>query len=158
MTGCRSVGGSGNQRQLACRLAGFDPLLRPRGVGQRPGFGRQRAQLPVLEPGEHGYPDGALNLFLPLNTIKAFPEDEVVWKSDYVKRDGADVWENVVEFEKRVGKRGQLLLAEVSIIPQARIGLSKRGHVALNIGVEIPVNETDFDQGREGSPATSATL
>ena len=34
-------------------------------------------------PGEQRYPDGALNLFLPLNTIKAFPEDEVVWKSDY---------------------------------------------------------------------------
>lgn len=59
-------------------------------------------------PGEHRYPDGALNLFLPLNTIKAFPEDEVVWKSDYVQRDGIDVWENVLEFEKRVGQRGQI--------------------------------------------------
>lgn len=60
-------------------------------------------------PGEHDYPDGALNLFLPLNTIKAFPEDEVVWKSDYVTQDGADVWQNVVELEKRIGKRGQVL-------------------------------------------------
>lgn len=219
-------------------------------------------------PGEHDYPDGALNLFLPLNTIKAFPEDEVVWKSDYVRRDGADVWENVLELEKRVGKRGQVLVelvqsvvdgdsdldkvevggkyvlhtnasntsittagtklefpihggeeeflpylafgrilgpafvfqgstraklpfddfgdgslelagivhwthspwprnvfpglevvadipfdsppgtdfAEVSVVPQARIGLTKGGHVALNIGVQIPVNERDrFD-------------
>lgn len=222
-------------------------------------------------PGDHGYPDGALNLFLPLNTIKAFPEDEVVWKSDYVKRDGVDVWENVFELEMRVGKRGQVALelvqsledgdsdfdkievggkyvlhtnaentsivtvgtkvafpihggeeeflpylafgrilnsqftfqghtraklpfndfgdgsfelagivhwtrspwprsvfpalevvadipfdrgngpnrsdlAEVSVIPQARFGLSKRGHVALNLGVQIPVNERDrFD-------------
>ncbi|MDZ7825185.1 MAG: hypothetical protein U5R48_03055 [Gammaproteobacteria bacterium] len=36
--------------------------------------------------------------------------------------------------------------AAVSIIPQTRIGLTKGGHVALNLGVEIPVNETDrFD-------------
>lgn len=222
-------------------------------------------------PGEHDYPDGALNLFLPLNTTKAFPEDEVVWKSNYVKRDGVDVWENVFELEKRVGKRGQVLVelvqsledgdsdldkievggkyvlhtnaqntsivtagskfefplhggeeewlpylafgrilsseftfqghtraklpfddfgdgsfelagivhwthspwprsvfpglevvadipfdrgngpdrsdfAQVSIIPQARFGLTRRGHVALNVGVQIPVNERDrFD-------------
>jgi hypothetical protein len=30
-----------------------------------------------------------------------------------------------------------------SILPQARIGISKRGHVALNVGVELPLNERD---------------
>jgi mono/diheme cytochrome c family protein len=216
-------------------------------------------------PGEHDYPDGALNLFLPLNTIKAFPEDEVVFKSDYIRDDGDGAWENVYELEKRVGKRAQVLVeliqtiddgdsdldkvevggkyvlhtnarntsittagarlefpvhggdeeflpylafgrilnsaftfqghtraklpfedfgdgslelagivhwthspwprnvfpglevvadipfdsppdtdfAEVSVIPQARIGLTKGGHVALNVGVQIPVNERD---------------
>ena len=76
-------------------------------------------------PGEHRYPDGALNLFLPLNTIKAFPEDEVVWKSDYVKRDGDDVWENVLELEKRVGKRGQVLVELVQSIEDGDSDLDK---------------------------------
>ena len=36
--------------------------------------------------------------------------------------------------------------AAVSIIPQTRIGLTRNGHIALNLGVEIPVNEADhFD-------------
>lgn len=30
-----------------------------------------------------------------------------------------------------------------SLIPQARIGLNKRGHVALNVGVEVPLNDTE---------------
>jgi len=57
-----------------------------------------------------GYPPGELNLMLPIRTKKAFPEDEVVWKSRWTDRDGEDVWRNVFEFEKRVGKRGQVLL------------------------------------------------
>ena len=36
--------------------------------------------------------------------------------------------------------------AEVSIIPQLRFGLTKGGHVALNAGMQIPLNERDrFD-------------
>ncbi|MCC6202966.1 MAG: cytochrome c [Gammaproteobacteria bacterium] len=31
---------------------------------------------------------------------------------------------------------------QVSVLPQMRIGLSKRGHVALNLGVELPVNDS----------------
>lgn len=31
---------------------------------------------------------------------------------------------------------------QVSVVPQMRIGLSKRGHVALNLGVEVPVNDS----------------
>ena len=69
-------------------------------------------------PGEHRYPDGALNLFLPLNTIKAFPEDEVVWKSD-------DVWENALELEKRLGKRGQVLVELVQSIEDGDSDLDK---------------------------------
>ena len=76
-------------------------------------------------PGEHDYPDGALNLFLPLNTIKAFPEDEVVWKSDYVVRDGDNVWENVFELEKRVGHRGQVLVELVQSVEDGDSDLDK---------------------------------
>ena len=56
------------------------------------------------------YPPGEFNLFLPLRTKKAFPEDEIVWKSRYTSRDGRDVRRNVLEFEKRLGKAGQGLL------------------------------------------------
>ena len=55
------------------------------------------------------YPPGEINLFLPVRTRKAFPEDEVVWKSRYSSQDGRDVFRNVLEVEKRVGKAGQLL-------------------------------------------------
>ena len=30
-----------------------------------------------------------------------------------------------------------------SLLPQVRIGISKRGHVALNVGAEFPLNERD---------------
>jgi len=56
------------------------------------------------------YPPGEMNFFLPLRTKKAFPEDEVVWKSRWESRDGEDVWRNVLEVEKRLGKRGQGLV------------------------------------------------
>ncbi|MEX2525514.1 MAG: cytochrome c [Gammaproteobacteria bacterium] len=60
--------------------------------------------------GDHGYPPGELNLFLPLRTKKAFPEDEVVWKVRYTDDDGYDEWKNTIEFEKRFGKRFQAVL------------------------------------------------
>jgi len=56
------------------------------------------------------YPPGEMNLFLPVRTKKAFPEDEWVWKSRVENRDGEDVFRNVIEFEKRVGKAGQTIL------------------------------------------------
>lgn len=59
------------------------------------------------------YPPGEMNFFLPIRTKKAFPEDEVVWKSRYTSRDGRDVWRNVLELEKRVGTRGQWMLEAV---------------------------------------------
>ena len=216
--------------------------------------------------GEHDYPDGSLNLFLPIRTKKAFPEDEWVWKQRYTDQEGDNAWKNTLEYEFRIGQRWQGILevnhtykggkgefghfepgfkyvlshdkqrgsiytlgvqagvplnsdehweflpylamgkiindvwifqgsarlkmdledsdhgsaefagivhwvhtpwprsvfpalemvAEVpfetasgedsvqwSILPQARIGISKRGHVALNVGVELPLNERD---------------
>jgi mono/diheme cytochrome c family protein len=56
------------------------------------------------------YPPGELNFMLPLATKKAFPEDEIVWQSRYASQDGNDVWRNVLEFEKRLGARGQGIL------------------------------------------------
>lgn len=56
------------------------------------------------------HPPGELNLMLPVRTKKAFPEDEWVWKSRLVDQDGEDEFQNVVEFEKRVGKNGQTIV------------------------------------------------
>ncbi len=60
--------------------------------------------------GEHDYPDGSLNLFLPIRTKKAFPEDEWVWKQRYTNQDGDNAWKNTLEYEFRVGQRGQGVL------------------------------------------------
>lgn len=60
--------------------------------------------------GEHDYPDGALNLFLPVRTKKAFPEDEWVWKQRYTGEDGDNQWKNTLEYEFRVGERFQGVL------------------------------------------------
>lgn len=56
------------------------------------------------------YPPGELNLMLPIRTKKAFPEDEFVWGSRLTARDGEDIWRNVLEFEKRIGHRGQAIV------------------------------------------------
>lgn len=60
--------------------------------------------------GEHDFPDGDLNLFLPIRTKKAFPEDEWVWKQRYTGREGDNQWKNTLEYEFRIGQRFQGIL------------------------------------------------
>lgn len=60
--------------------------------------------------GSHDYPDGKLNMFLPIRTKKAFPEDEWVWKQRYTSQDGDNAWKNTLEYEFRIGQRGQGIL------------------------------------------------
>jgi mono/diheme cytochrome c family protein len=60
--------------------------------------------------GEHDYPDGSLNLFLPIRTKKAFPEDEWVWKQRYTDTAGDNAWKNTLEYEFRIGQRWQGIL------------------------------------------------
>ncbi len=64
----------------------------------------------TLAPGSDRYPPGELNFFLPVRTKKAFPEDEVVWKYRYSEQDGTNVYRNVIELEKRFGKRSMGVL------------------------------------------------
>lgn len=65
----------------------------------------------TLAPGSEEYPPGELNFFLPVRTKKAFPEDEVVWKGRLTERDDGDnVMRNVIEIEKRFGKRSMGVL------------------------------------------------
>ncbi|MND07702.1 hypothetical protein D3C83_298710 [compost metagenome] len=33
---------------------------------------------------------------------------------------------------------------QVAIAPTVRLGLTKRGHVALHLGVQLPLNESDL--------------
>jgi mono/diheme cytochrome c family protein len=67
----------------------------------------------TLAPGSELYPPGELNFFLPVRTKKAFPEDEVVWKYRYSEQDGTNVYRNVIELEKRFGKRSMGVLEVV---------------------------------------------
>lgn len=65
----------------------------------------------TLAPGSDEYPPGELNFFLPVRTKKAFPEDEIVWKGRLTERDDGDnIMRNVIEIEKRFGKRSMGVL------------------------------------------------
>ena len=75
--------------------------------------------------GEHDYPDGELNLFLPIRTKKAFPEDEWVWKQRYTGQDGDNSWKNTLEYEFRIGQRAQGVL---EITHETEGGDSEFGH------------------------------
>ncbi|MDJ0709109.1 MAG: cytochrome c [Woeseiaceae bacterium] len=61
------------------------------------------------------YPPGEMNLFLPVRTKKAFPEDEVVYKGRFTRQDGPDAYKNVLEFEKRLGRAGQSIVEIVHV-------------------------------------------
>jgi mono/diheme cytochrome c family protein len=75
--------------------------------------------------GEHDYPDGSLNLFLPIRTKKAFPEDEWVWKQRYTGEDGDNNWKNTLEYEFRIGERWQGVL---EVTHETEGGESEFGH------------------------------
>ncbi len=77
------------------------------GVLSEPEIDAVLAHVKTVLAGEHDYPDGRLNLFLPVRTKKAFPEDEWVWKQRYTGQDGNDAWKNTLEYEFRIGQRGQ---------------------------------------------------
>ncbi len=68
----------------------------------------------TLAPGSAKYPPGELNFLLPIRTKKAFPEDEIVWKSRASNQtDGDNIWRNTLELEKRFGKRSMGVLEVV---------------------------------------------
>ncbi len=56
------------------------------------------------------YPPGEFNYPLGIRTKKAFPEDEIVLKTRITGQDGDDSVRNVIELEKRIGKRGQAIV------------------------------------------------
>jgi mono/diheme cytochrome c family protein len=119
------------------------------------------------------YPPGEMNLMLAIRTKKAFPEDEVVYQGRFTSKDGEDAYKNVLEFEKRVGKRGQVILelvheaegsiselAEVEVGYKQAISFSQRHILSAAAVVAVPV-KADGDgelqaylaYGREVSPS-----
>ncbi len=75
------------------------------------------------------HPPGEMNLFLPIRTKKAFPEDEVVYRGRFTDQDGDNSQKHVLEIEKRVGKAGQVILElvhesdnDVSELAEAEVG------------------------------------
>lgn len=91
--------------------------------------------------GAHDYPDGELNLFLPLRTKKAFPEDEWVWKVRYTDHDGSDTWKNTLEYEFRVGERFQGVF---EVTHESGGGESEFGHFEPGFKYVL---KHDLDQG-----------
>jgi mono/diheme cytochrome c family protein len=111
-----------------------------------------------------GYPPGELNFFLPVRTKKAYPEDEVVWKSRYSDQRGHDVWRNVLELEKRFGKRSMGLLeviheddGEDSEITEVEVGAKTVLHwnaakTSILSGALVLAIPTDSDASEELIP------
>lgn len=104
------------------------------------------------------YPPGEMNLFLPVRTKKAFPEDEVVYKGRVMSLDGDRIYKNVVEIEKRFGKRGQGILefahlndATVNELTEVEVGYKQAlswsdTHILSGAVVyAIPVDSGDRD-------------
>ena len=54
------------------------------------------------------YPPGEMNLYLPIRTKKAFPEDEVVYKGRFTDQDDDNAQKHVLENRKacRQGRSG----------------------------------------------------
>lgn len=118
------------------------------------------AYVKTLAPGSERYPPGELNLMLPIRTQKAFPEDEIVWKSRFEDQEGEDVWRNVLEFEKRFGRGGQGILelveeegdlTEVEVGWKQALTWSLEGGYLLSGGAKLAV-PTEGDASEELIP------
>jgi hypothetical protein len=119
------------------------------------------------------YPPGEMNLMLPIRTKKAFPEDEVVYQGRFTSQDGDNAYKNVLEFEKRIGKRGQAILelvheaegsvselSEIELGYKQALSFSQRHILSAAVVVAIPTRSSGQEElqaylayGRELSPS-----
>ena len=90
------------------------------------------------------YPPGEMNLMLPTRTKKAFPEDEVVYKGRYTSQDGEDAWKNVIEFEKRIGRRGQAI---VELVHESEGSISELAEAEIGYKQALAFSETHILSG-----------
>src|SRR5439155_489311 len=101
---------------------------------------------------EPRYPIGDLNYRRPVFVEKAFPEDEAVLGGEIESARRERGYTAEMELEKRIGPRGQIAVSLPAgvvdghgaplLAPTLYLPLSRRGHVALGAGVEIPVAGT----------------
>lgn len=90
------------------------------------------------------YPPGEMNLFLPVRTKKAFPEDEVVYVGRYTNQEGEDSLKNVLEIEKRIGRRGQAIL---ELVHEAEGSVSELAEVEVGYKQALSFSETHILSG-----------
>ncbi len=90
------------------------------------------------------YPPGEMNLFLPTRTKKAFPEDEFVYRGRYTDQPGKDAWKNVLEYEKRIGKRGQAI---VELVHESEGSVSELTEVEIGYKHALSFSDTHILSG-----------
>lgn len=90
------------------------------------------------------FPPGEMNLFLPVRTKKAFPEDEVVYVGRYTNQAGEDSLKNVLEIEKRIGKRGQAIL---EFVHESEGSVSELAEVEVGYKQALSFSETHIISG-----------
>jgi hypothetical protein len=94
------------------------------------------------------WPRGELNLPRAMDTEKAFPEDETVVSTGYVRQPGASVASAAIIYENRIGAQGQF---EV-VVPLAMRQLSARKWSGLHVGdIEIALKRVLLHDGARGS-------
>lgn len=104
------------------------------------------------------YPPGEMNLFLPIRTKKAFPEDEVVYHGRMTDVEGENTYKNVLEIEKRIGRAGQVILefvhekdavknelTEIEVGYKRALSWSKQHVLSGAVVYAVPVDSGDSD-------------
>ena len=90
------------------------------------------------------YPPGEMNLFLAIRTKKAFPEDEVVYVGRYTNQEGDDSLKNVLEIEKRIGRRGQGIL---EFVHESEGSISELAEIEVGYKQALSFSETHIVSG-----------
>lgn len=105
---------------------------------------------------EDGWPRGELNLPLALFTEKAFPEDEVVWRTGVASEGRGEVTNRFV-FEKRFGKRSQLEVIVPSAWREGGVAGGGSGDWSGGLGdVAVGVKQVLFHSLERGAIVSAA--
>jgi len=114
----------GGRMGLSNQMPAFGEALSDEQIGELVAFLKQLADT-------GGYPPGDLNFTRPIDSIKAFPEDEVIAESRWEPvDDGPDGWQNVLEIAQRFGKRSH---GEIKLVHVAEGGHSTLEAVELEV-------------------------
>lgn len=81
---------------------------------------------------DRSWPRGDLNFPRPFFTEKAFPESETVFTTSFSRRGTKEV-EQAIEYERRIGSRGQLIV-EIPFLMERSAGPWARGLADMEVG------------------------